>query len=247
MKEKIPADEQHAAMQSMVDSKPQDIDELVQQHPRASSANGNTTRKRAMRSADSNPKDVRELQRMIDSGMQYKEIMEQQSYHACKRTLNHQQQQFMLALIDGKTLTTAYRIAYSPPQERPDRSVFKDAFKLAQHPIIVLEMRKAIDKLKEHRVINAQAIRNHVINGLLKESEHAETASARVRAYELLGKLAEVGMFVDRKEVKHITNDPEEMKKQLVDKLRQYFGVTREAAEEVKLIEETKNTTNKDT
>jgi hypothetical protein len=71
--------------------------------------------------------------------------------------------------------------------------------------------------------MNAQAIREYVIERLLHESQNAFTDGARVRALELLGKVAEVGMFVTRTETTNITVPPGELQATLLAKLKAFF------------------------
>lgn len=223
-----------------------DIEELIASDKRGAFTTGEHVRTRASRVSEDDAKHVRELKRLLDSGEQLEKVKASESFLHCKRTLTPQQQKYLDGLLRGETMVKAYRAAYNIGAHRTDKSVHADAWRLADHPVIVLELKLAVMRKREHRIRNAAYIREHVIEGLIKESTQAETASARVRAYELLGKLAEVGMFVDRKEIKHTSDDPETMKRMLVAKLREFFITNKEAAEELPVLEHTEETQKKE-
>jgi len=84
--------------------------------------------------------------------------------------------------------------------------------------------------------MNAAEIRGYVIERLLAESQTAYTDSTRVRALELLGKVAEVGMFVTRTETTNITVPPSELQATLLAKLKQFFDQANNPAQPLATI-----------
>jgi hypothetical protein len=138
------------------------------------------------------------------------------------RQLTPNQTTFLNQLLAGDTLIHAYKIAY-PNDKSNNRSIHTSAWHLSKHPVIVASMDKQALALKDKQRMNASAIREYVIDRLLVESREAMTDSARVRSLELLGKIAEVGMFVTRTETTNITVPPSELQATLLAKLKQFF------------------------
>lgn len=213
-------------------------------YSKARSTSGEVIEKRAGRIDDDTRAHLEALRKLVESKADNDTIKKSEHYEKCKRVLTPMQQKFQDGLLKGKTLVEAYRAAYGCDQSRSDASIHSDAWKLSQHPLIVLNMRIAYEKARERSVMSAHRIREHVLTRLMKESDdQANPAQARIRALELLGKVAEVGMFVNRSEVRHTTNDPDEMKRELMNKLRDFFrvGVDSEA-EDATLIEDKTDT-----
>lgn len=172
---------------------------------------------------DMKDRDMLHLQVLIDSDEEIADIKRSPYYMRCKKKLTARQEIFLDQLLKGNTMVSAYRQAYNPHQQRSHASVFSDAWKLAQHPLIILEMRAIASQKHELRIKSAHEIREYVIERLLVESQHAHEAGSRVRSLELLGKIAEVGMFVNRTETIVKRQDPEELKRVLVAKLHDFF------------------------
>lgn len=155
------------------------------------------------------------------------EIERTEEYSRCKRRLTASQAKFMQRLCAGDLLVEAYRKAYNPAPTMTHAQVHARAWHTAKHPVIVLEMKLAADRIKDKAIMNSHKIREHVITRLLAESTQASQDGARIRALELLGKLADVSLFVNKSEVVHRTANPDEMKQLLVSKLYEFFNVNR--------------------
>lgn len=180
---------------------------------------------------DMKDSDMLHLQVLIDSEEEIADIKRSPYYMRCKKKLTTRQETFLDQLLKGNTLVGSYRSAYNPDKRRSHASVFNDAWKLAQHPLIILEMRAVASQKHELRIKSAHEIREYVIERLLVESQHAVESGARVRSLELLGKIAEVGMFVNRTETVVKRQDPDELKRMLIGKLHDFFklnSVTRD-------------------
>lgn len=138
------------------------------------------------------------------------------------RQLTPQQQTFLDQLIKGDTLIHSYEVAY-PNDTSSTKTKHSSAYRLSQHPVVIAAMDKAALTLRNKVQMNASAIREYVIERLLHESQNAFTDGTRVRALELLGKVAEVGMFVTRTETTNITVPPSELQATLLAKLKEFF------------------------
>jgi hypothetical protein len=136
--------------------------------------------------------------------------------------LTPNQTTFLNQMLAGDTLIHAYKTAY-PNDKSATRTLHTSAYHLSNHPVIVAAMDKQALTLTNKQRLNASAIREYVIDRLLIESREAFTDSTRVRALELLGKVAEVGMFVTRTETTNITVPAHELQATLLAKLRAFF------------------------
>ena len=75
-----------------------------------------------------------------------------------------------------------------------------------------------IKKFDYAMVKEAKQLRMLVINKLILETESAN-ASIRIRALELIGKMADVGLFSDKKELTVIHRKPEEIRDKLKERI----------------------------
>lgn len=87
-----------------------------------------------------------------------------------------------------------------------------------QLPGVMLKLEALLTQYDHMIIDDAQRLRTYVTNRLLEETED-DDPKIRLRAYELLGKITDVGLFTERKEVtvKHQTDD--ELKNVLKAKL----------------------------
>jgi hypothetical protein len=118
-------------------------------------------------------------------------------------------------------------------EESIARSIFADSRKITpyelQMPGVVIKLDALLSEYDYALVEDAHRIRNYVVNRLLEESTNPRHA---IKALEMLGKLANVGLFVDRKEV-HITNQSTE---DIESRLRDSLSILLDA-EDVTVIE----------
>jgi len=70
---------------------------------------------------------------------------------------------------------------------------------------------------------DSQRLRQIIFDGLMDEAQNADnSASARLKAFELMGKIDVVGLFKERNEVEHTNNtSSEELAETLKGKLRE--------------------------
>lgn len=239
MKNKAPSPtEQRIALEEIKANTASLSTDALLANPHRRGTSGDILKRKMERASPDDAKHVRVLKKLLDSELPAPEIQKSEAFLHCKRRLTPMQQKYLDGLLAGKFMSAAYRDAYNVGPERTDKSVFNDAWKLAEHPVLVLELKIAAMTKRESKVMNAHQIREFVLTGLVKEaSDPTNPSNARIRAMELLGKVAEVGMFITRSEVKYTTSDPEEMKKQLVSKLYDFFRVNRADVDDAKLIE----------
>ena len=82
----------------------------------------------------------------------------------------------------------------------------------------VLRVNQILDEFGRHAVQNAMRVRYLVQNKLIIESENRDPR-VRLRALEMLGKMDDVNMFTEKKEVHTVSHSPEEIQNRLKSKL----------------------------
>ena len=69
----------------------------------------------------------------------------------------------------------------------------------------------------------AESLRSMAVTKIIQETDHPD-ARIRLKALELLGKVTEVALFMDRVEVKHTEMSDEELTEKIREKLSRYMG-----------------------
>ncbi len=136
--------------------------------------------------------------------------------------LTEKQETFALKVINGLSLSDAYRQSYSA-EHMKSPSVHVEASRLAALPKVALRIQQLWCQKDEDRHMQALRREDFVLDNLKNESLTATTDSARVRALELLGKT--IGLFDGRggkEEPPELTAD--ELEQKLKQKLEEYFG-----------------------
>jgi len=130
--------------------------------------------------------------------------------------LTPKQRQFVRGLADGMSKRDAYVSAYDAKAD--SRSVGITACTIAANPKIqlALQQQKAVERLRYSQ--NPLEIRSFVVDSLQHEARTAQRPADRLRALELLGKLADVGAFETRSVIEHRTAS--DTKARLAEKLR---------------------------
>ena len=139
------------------------------------------------------------------------------------RELTHKQKTFAKQVALGKPKTEAYRIAYDTKAKPP--SVASDACKLSKNPDIslMIEAYKRAFEAREYQ--KPERLRELVIHQLTEMALNPEVKDAqRIRSLELLGKVSEVGAFMDRKETK-VIHESSKIKERLLDQLKTIINV----------------------
>jgi hypothetical protein len=140
-----------------------------------------------------------------------------------QRELTHKQKTFAKQVALGKPKAEAYRHAYDTKAKPP--SVASDAHRLANKPDIslMIEAYKRAFEAREYR--NPERLRELVIHQLTEMALNPEVKDAqRIKSLELLGKVAEVGAFMDRKETK-VIHESSKIKEKLLDQLKTIINI----------------------
>jgi hypothetical protein len=146
-----------------------------------------------------------------------------------KRTkLTTKQRNFAHNVAKGLTQADAYREAYDT--KGTPKTIGNDAHRLATRPDISAEIdafRVAIEASELHKPAQIRAL---VIHQLTQHALSADVPPAqRIKSLELLGKVAEVGAFVDRKETK-VIHESSKIKERILTKLKDYVDVNDKSA-----------------
>ena len=135
--------------------------------------------------------------------------------------LTEKQETFALKVIDGLSLSDAYRQSYRAEYMKPP-TIHVEASRLATNPKVALRLRELSKQKEADRNMQALRREDFVLESLKNESLTAASDSARVRALELMGK--NIGMFDGRRDKEE---EPEltakELKQKLEQKLEEYF------------------------
>ena len=115
--------------------------------------------------------------------------------------LTPKQRQFVRAMASGASKRDAYLEAYDA--QAGSRSVGVTACHIAAQPKIksAIEQQRAVERLRYSQ--NPLQIREFVVDSLQHEARTAQKPGDRLRALELLGKLADVAAFETRSVVTH--------------------------------------------
>jgi len=130
--------------------------------------------------------------------------------------LTPKQRQFVRGLAEGMSKRDAYVSAYDAKAD--SRSTGITACTIAANPKIqlALQQQKAVERLRYSQ--NPLQIRSFVVDSLQHEARTAQRPADRLRALELLGKLADVSAFETRSVVEHRSSA--DTKARLAEKLR---------------------------
>jgi len=141
-----------------------------------------------------------------------------------KQPLTNKQREFARKVALGTmSKRQAYRETYNVGYEP---SLDKDPYKLAKHPSVVREIeayRLAIEAEKQRNPAQLKAL---LVQQLVQHSLDSEFPPAqRMKALELIGKLYEVGAFVELKETTVINKKSVDIKAQLIERIKEVIDV----------------------
>jgi hypothetical protein len=148
------------------------------------------------------------------------------SLNADKINLTKKQKDFARKVAEGKPKAQAYREAYNS-QGKP-ATEGREGHRLSQNPKIstMIDAFSLANEAREY-LIPAQ-IRTMAIQNLVGIAiDEGEKTSNKLKALELIGKMSEVALFTERKELIHTTNSAD-IKTQLLEGLRQAFSNSRQ-------------------
>ena len=141
-----------------------------------------------------------------------------------KQPLTNKQREFARKVALGTmSKRQAYRETYNVGYEP---SLDKDPYKLAKHPSVAREIeayRLAIEAEKQRNPAQLKAL---LVQQLVQHSLDSEFPPAqRMKALELIGKLYEVGAFVELKETTVINKKAVDIKAQLIERIKEVIDV----------------------
>ena len=143
--------------------------------------------------------------------------------------LTPKQEVFVQELLKGSSASDSYRSAYNAKGMKAS-AIHCEASKLksgAVSPKVALRYKTLLKRKEEYALNSSLSLRQLVLENLRKEALNMDNnESARIRAWELLGKSSDVGLFIER--IETITKDrtPEEVMSEIEEKLEKVIGST---------------------
>ena len=139
--------------------------------------------------------------------------------HVPSRSLTTKQKTYCKKVAEGLTYNQAYREAYN--SKGKPKSIGKEVNVMNKSPRIAHEIEAQKRAIEFESAYSARQLKSIVISQLTKEALNPESkASERISALKALGNVAELGVFVERKEVRTI-RDSTTAKADLLQKLQQ--------------------------
>ena len=143
--------------------------------------------------------------------------------HSAKQTnLTAKQIRFAESVARGESKAGAYRKAYNTKASPGHQS--RKGQELAKREAIGRQVEAFQAAFEAQRYATPVHLRAMTIHQLTKNALNEDFPPAqRVKCLELLGKITEVSLFTERREIVHISN-PEEIKERLIASLRLAMG-----------------------
>jgi hypothetical protein len=139
--------------------------------------------------------------------------------HVKSRALTTKQKDYCKGVAQGKPFNKAYREAYQS-KAKPS-TIGKEVHLMNKNPIIAHEIEAQKRAIEFEKSYSAKQLKSIVISQLTQEALNPESkASERISALKALGSVAELGVFVERKEIRTI-KDSATAKADLMAKLKQ--------------------------
>jgi hypothetical protein len=135
------------------------------------------------------------------------------------RSLTTKQKEYCKGVAQGKPKSKAYREAYQSGGN--PKTIGEQVNRMNENPRICLEIEAQKRAIEFESAYSAKQLKSIVISQLTKEALNPESkASERISALKALGSVAELGVFVERKEIRTI-KDSATAKADLLTKLKQ--------------------------
>jgi hypothetical protein len=143
----------------------------------------------------------------------------EQILHVPARALTTKQKEYCKQVAQGKPKSKAYREAYN--SKGNPKTIGEQVNRMNENPRINLEIEAQKRAIEFETAYSAKQLKSIVISQLTKEALDPESkASERISALKALGSVAELGVFVERKEIRTI-KDSATAKADLMAKLKQ--------------------------
>lgn len=118
---------------------------------------------------------------------------------------------------EAKDIAAAIVTAYAQDPDKTDKTITPQNLATLT-PAAVIEVNNVLQEFSHPVVKHAIQLRYLVTNKLIIETNNSNP-HIRLRALEMLGKFAEVGLFVDRQEITITHQSTDDLKKKLREKL----------------------------
>ena len=143
--------------------------------------------------------------------------------------LTSKQRAFAKEVAMGNTKTGAYRKAYKTKGKPSTQSA--EAQKLAKNPSIATQIEAFRVALEANQHITPASLRALAIHKITEKALDPDVPPAQqLKALELLGKITEVALFTERREIVQITNS-QDMRDKLLNSIR--LAISSQGAEDV--------------
>ena len=138
--------------------------------------------------------------------------------HVKSRTLTSKQKAYCKKVAEGKPFNKAYRETYDS-KAKPS-TIGKEVHLMNKNPIIAHEIEAQKRAIEFEKSYSAKQLKSIVISQLTQEALNPDSKPAeRISALKALGSVAELGVFVERKEIRTI-KDSSTAKADLLAKLK---------------------------
>jgi hypothetical protein len=139
--------------------------------------------------------------------------------HVKGRSLTTKQKEYCKGVAQGKPKSKAYREAYNS-KAKPS-TIGEEVQRMSKNPSITLEIEAQKRAIAFQSAYSAGQLKGIVISQLTKEALDPDSKpSERISALKALGSVAELGVFVERKEIRTI-KDSSTARADLMAKLKQ--------------------------
>ena len=133
---------------------------------------------------------------------------------------------------EDKDVASTLLTSYAKDVEKTSKAV-TNTRTATMTPAALVQTHTILKEFGQIVATHAAEIRHTVVNKLVNETENPD-ARIRIRALELLGKMTDVGLFTDRKEITVTHQNADDLREQL----RQKLEVLKRNAEGVYEVEE---------
>jgi len=138
--------------------------------------------------------------------------------------LTPKQEVFVQELLKGNSASDSYRTAYNAKGMKAS-AIHCEASKLKSSPKVSQRYKTLLKRKEEYALNSSLSLRQLVLENLRKEALNMDNnESARIRAWELLGKSSDVGLFIERIETTTMARTPEEVMSEIEEKLEKVIG-----------------------
>lgn len=123
--------------------------------------------------------------------------------HVSSRSLTTKQRDYCKGVASGKPKSKAYREAYQSGGN--PKTIGEQVNRMNENPRICLEIEAQKRAIEFEKYYSAKQLKSIVISQLTQEALNPESKPAeRISALKALGSVAELGVFVERKEIRTI-------------------------------------------